>query len=173
MSGGNMKSTIIAIVAVLFFVSFGNGQTKYVGYEYEGVVPATTLPNGVKHMGGGLIGDFEADPVYGISQVEKGKTKMLWLEESTGKDSTGVTGWKVLDALSFPALTRTDYVFFAGDPAIGCLRDGQDIPHLVGVGRIIRRQGIFRPSRLWVANLATKKFEPMWIKDVKCEYSEP
>ncbi len=168
-----MKSTIITIVSVLFLASFANGQTKYVGYEYKGVVPETALPNGVKHMGGGLIGDIEADPVYGISQVEKGKTKMLWLEESTGKDSTGVTGWKVLDALSFPATAPADYIFFMGDPAVGCLQDGNEIPHLVGVGRIIRRQGIFRPSKLWVANLGSKKFEPMSIKGVKCEYSEP
>ena len=173
-----MKPTIIAIIAVLFVAaSFADAQTndraKYLGYEYKGVLPDSTLPNGVKHFGGGLVGDIEADPVYGISQVEKGKTKMLWFEASTGKDASGVTGWKVIDVLSFPAMTKTDYIFFAGDPAIECTRRGNGIPDLVAVGRIISRQGIFRPSKLWIADLATKKFTPLAVTGVKCIYSEP
>jgi hypothetical protein len=172
-----MKTRIVVLSALLLFPVFAHSQAnqdaKYIGYEYKGVRPDTALPNGVKHFGGGLIGDIEADPVYGISQVEKGRTKMLWLEASTGKDPTGVTGWKVLDVLSFPAPPKADYIFFAGDPAIYCKKRGQDIPNLVGVGRIIRRQGIFRPSRLWVANLTTKKFAPLALAGVKCEYSEP
>ena len=120
-----------------------------------------------------MIGDIEADPVYEIADVEKGKTRMLWLNASTGKDSTGVTGWKVLDVLSFPALLKSDYLFFAGDPSIECRRSGRDIPNLIGVGRIIRRQEIYKPSKLWVANLETKKFEPLVLAGVKCVYSEP
>jgi hypothetical protein len=127
----------------------------------------------VKHFGGGLIGKIDADPVHGISQVEKGRTKMLWLEVSTGQDAGGVSGWRVKDVLVFPALTRSDYIFFAGDPAILCRQRGTEIVNLVGVGRIARREAIFRPSRLWVANLRTEKFEPMSLAGVKCEYSEP
>jgi len=159
-----MNLITVTIIALLFLPSFVSAQTdgraKYIGYEYKGVLPEKTLPNGVKNLGGGLIGDIEADPVYEIADVEKGKTRMLWLNVSTGKDSTGVTGWKVLDVLSFPALLESDYLFFAGDPSIECRRSGTDIPNLVGVGRIIRRQEIFKPSKLWVANLETKKFEP-------------
>ena len=149
------------------------GATKYIGYEYVGVVPDGTLPNGIKSMGGGLIGDINADPVYEIAQMKKGTEAMLWFNVSTGKDSTGVTGWKVLDVLSFPALRRNDYLFFYGDPSIECRRGGKDIPNLVGVGRIFLRQGSFKPSRLWTANLTTKKFEPVQVAGVKCIYSEP
>lgn len=148
-------------------------RSPYVGYKYGGVVPSTNLPNGVKHNGGGLIGKIDADPVYGLSQVSKGRTQMLWFEVSTGQDSSGVIGWEVKDVLSFPALAKSDYLFFYGDPSIFCRRKGTDLVNLVGVGKISRRQGIFRPSRLWTANLKTKRFEPTPIAGVRCEYSEP
>ena len=147
--------------------------SAYINYKYKGVVPDTILPNGVKHMGGGLVGDIEADPVYGISQVSKGKMQMLWLEESTGRDSTGVTGWRVLDVLAFPALTRTNYLFFLGDPLIECTKAGKEIPNLVGIGRILRWQEEYRPSKLWVADLKTRKFKALPPAGVKCVYSEP
>src|SRR6187401_1091086 len=155
-----MKSKLFILVVVLVAASFTSAQkakrSPYIGYKYKPVLLAKTLPNGVKEMGGALIGDIDADPVYEVASVEKGKTKMLWLNSSTGVDSTGMTGWKVLDVLSFPSLIKSDYLFFVGDPAIGCTRSGKDIPNLVGVGRIMRKQGAFRPSKLWVADLTTK-----------------
>ena len=120
-----------------------------------------------------MIGDINADPVYGISQVQKGTRKMLWLEESTGQDATGVTGWRVLDVLSFSNLARTRYVFLTGDPAINCRRGRNSLENLVGEGRIIRSRGQFIPSNLWTANLRTKKFERLAVAGVTCEYSEP
>ena len=172
-----MKVTVYVLIALIIFPVFGYSQARtrsnYIGYSYKGVVPSKTLPNGVKHMGGGLIGDIEAETVYGISQVEKGKTKMLWLESSTGKDDSGITGWKVLDVISFPALGRSEYLFFVGDPAIGCLRRGNEIPNLVGVGRINRRRGSFTPIKLWVASADTRKFVPVAVAGIKCEYTEP
>jgi hypothetical protein len=168
----------LSITILLFSLSIivsaqTTDRTRYINYQYKGVVPETTLPNGVRHLGGGLIGDFDADPVYGISQVQKGRTKMLWLEASTGKDDTGVTGWKVLDVLSFPALLKTDYLYFINDPSIMCLKNGSDVPDLVGVGRLNSTRGVFQPSKLWVANLKTKRFEPYSVAGVKCQYSEP
>lgn len=164
---------ISPVVAMSQAKADSNPGSVYIDYKYKGVIPGTVLPNGVKHSGGGLLGDFDADPVYGISQVSKGKTQMLWLEESTGRDSSGVTGWRVLDVLAFPALTKADYLFFLGDPLIGCTRRGEDITNLVGVGRIFRQQGQFRPSKLWVADLTTKKFNAFPTAAVSCVYSEP
>jgi hypothetical protein len=167
---------LLHIFALVMLPMFAVGQAKispYIGFEYKSVVPSATLPNGVKHFGGGLIGKIDTDPVHGISQVAKGRTKMLWLEVSTGQDAGGITGWRVKDVLAFPALAKSDYVFFAGDPAIKCRRRGTEIVNLVGVGRIVRRQAIFRPSKLWIANLSTEKFERMSLAGVKCEYSEP
>lgn len=172
-----MKSKIFITIALLALPALAYAQSgeraKYINYKYKGVLPESTLPNGVKHLGGGLIGDFDADPVYGVSQVQKGKTKMLWLEVSTGQDERGVTGWQVMDVLAFPLFGASDYLFFGGDPTIECKRGGKDIPNLVGIGRILPRQGIFKPTKLWVASVTTNKFEPTPVAGVRCVYSEP
>lgn len=168
-----MKFYVLIAASLLLFSTtlFSQPRSSYIGYSYEGVIPNKTLPNGVKHFGGGLIGSIDADPVYGISQLQKGKTKMLWLEESTGRDATGVTGWKVLDVLTFSSFARTRYVFFVGDPAIECRRGDNVLENAVGDGRIVRAR--FIPSNLWIANLGTKRFERIPLAGVKCTYSEP
>ena len=169
-----LKSLVLIIMLLVPALAHAQkGRSSYVGYEYKGVVPSTRLPNGVKHLGGGMIGDFEAETVYGVSQVERGRTKMLWFESSTGKDATGVTGWKVLDVVSFPQATASDHLLIYGDPAVLCQRFGKEIPNLVGIGRIVRKQSIFKPAQLWVANLTTMKFQPVKLAGIKCVYSEP
>jgi hypothetical protein len=177
MKEATMRPRFVVLLFLLMIPSVvwaqAKGGSPYIGYTYRSVLPNKTLPNGVKSMGGGLIGDINADPVYEIANVEKDRTKMLWLNVSTGQDTTGVTGWKVLDVLSFPNLAKSEYLYTYGDPGINCSKASNEIPNLVGVGLIIRKQGIFRPSKLWTANLATKKFEPLPIAGVKCEYSEP
>ncbi len=147
--------------------------SRYIGLVYKAVNPGSQMPDALTHNGGGLIGDIDADPLTGIAMVDKGKTRMLWLEISEGRDSTGVTAWRVKDVLSFPAATTRDYIFFHGDPAIECKQNGRYIPNLVGIGRIFRSRMTYVPSRLWTANLKTLKFEPYSTKGVKCEYSEP
>jgi hypothetical protein len=164
-------------IAILGFASCALAQaapapSKYIGYKYKGVTPSSTLPNGVKHFGGGLIGDIEADPVYGISSVSMGKTNMLWLEVSTGRDDSGVTGWEVKDVLEFTS-SKSDYIFFAGDPAIDCKRNSEMIENIVGVGRINRKKETFLPTKLWIANTTTEKFESTPVAGVTCVYSEP
>lgn len=147
---------------------------QFIGYKFkEGVTLPNLLPNGVKYLGGGLIGDINADPVYGISQTEKGRLKMFWLKVSIGQDATGVTGWKVLDVLSFQNVLKTEYLVLAGDPSVNCTKDSQEIPNLVGRGRIARSKDSFVPTRLWVADIAKRKFVPFAVTGVKCEYSEP
>jgi len=148
--------------------------SSYIGYKYKGVLPGKMLPNGVKHFGGGLIGDVYANPVYGISEVAHGKTKMFWLEASTGQDAAGITGWQVKDVLTFPVLAKTDYLLFALDPSIECTRNNAQVTDdLVAIGRIYRRKGAFIPTKAWIANLVTAKFDKIPTAGLKCTYSEP
>ena len=176
-----MRSLIVVSLLLMLVPMIANAQktppantgAKFINYKYKGVTPPNLLPNGVKHLGGGLIGDINANPVYGIAQTENGKLKMFWLEVSTGQDAKGVTGWQVLDVLSFQNVLKTEYLFLAGDPAINCLKDSQEIPNLVGRGRIMRTKGSFVPSKLWVADIEKKKFVPFAVTGVKCGYSEP
>lgn len=175
-----MRSTILFVLVLLLVPVAATAQaksaaaSKYVGYEYKGVPPETVLPNGVKHLGGGLVGDFDADPVYGISRVARGTTTMLWLEASTGRDSSGVTGWRVLDVLSFPVLRSNQHLAFAVDPAIGCKRNGKEFTgDAVMIGRVFPKMGIYKPERVWIANLKTGKFESAAAAGLNCAYSEP
>lgn len=170
-----MRRASAAIFTFLMFAAYAHGQAaaSYVGYEYKGVVPETILGNGVRHLGGALISDFKEDPVYGISQVSKGKTRMLWLEVSTGQNEKGVIGWRVLDVLSFPAWTGTQHLLIAFDPAVECLRNGKAVEGLVSVGTIDRRRGIYTPRRAWIADIAEKKFTPASTRGIRCNYYEP
>ncbi len=176
-----MKRTASVLIALLIVPGLAvaqarnqaNAGAKYINYKYKGVNPESRLPNGVKHLGGALIGDVEADPVYAISHVTVGKTTMLWLDVSTGRDARGVTGWRVLDVVVFPLVTKSDHVFFHGDPAIECKRAGKEVPNLVGIGKIVPRQDVFKPAKVWIANPRTKKFVPTTVAGLKCIYSEP
>jgi len=165
-----MKSKILILLVVLAGANFTYSQanrSRYIGYKYSDVI---ALPNGVKVVGVWDIGDPDRSPVYEIASVEKGKKDMLWLTVTT-EDSTGLlNGWKVLDVLSFPVSAKGDVIFFypAGSPN-SCMRSGKVIPYAAGVGRIVRNQSVFRPSKLWVPDLATKKFKPVSVSAIKCE----
>ena len=165
---------IIPVVAFAQKAPVANAGAQFINYKYKGVSPPNRLPNGVKHLGGGLVGNFDADPVYGISRVTKGTTTMLWLEVSTGRDATGVTGWRVLDVLSFPALRPTQHLAFALDPAIECVRDGKELTDdTVIIGQLFRKSGTYKPEGVWIANLKTGKFERSTVAGLKCAYTEP
>jgi hypothetical protein len=171
-----MRSTILILIVLLMVPVLAYSQQAGIAIHRIRVQRCLAAEDAAEWGQGprrGLIGDVEADPVHEIAEMQKGTTRMLWLNVSTGKDPSGVTGWRVLDVLSFPKLSKTDYTFFAGDPGVDCRRHGKAIPNVVGIGRIMRRQGVFRPSKLWVANLTTKKFERLAIAGVKCEYSQP
>ena len=139
------------------------------------ILITSALPyiNGVKHLGGALVSDINKDPVYGIAQVSKGKTRMLWLEVSTGQNEKGVTGWRVLDVLSFPALTGSQHLLISYDPAVECLRNGNQVDGLVAFGTIVRRKGVYTPQRAWIADIEKKKFTPASVRGLRCTYSEP
>jgi hypothetical protein len=168
-----MKSKIFAVLLVLAGASFTYSQangSRYIGRKYTDFTSSKALPKGVKVVGTWDIGDRNSAPAYGIAEVEKGNTTMLWLTVTT-QDSTGhLTGWKVLDVLSFPVTARDNVFFFhpAGSPQV-CTRSGKVIPDAAGVGRIVRKQALFRPSKLWVPDLATKKFKSVSPAGIKCE----
>jgi len=172
-----MKSKILILLVVLTGANFTYSQaeaSRYIGYRYTFDISSKALPNGVKIVGTWDIGDPDSSPAYGIATVEKGKTTMLWLTV-TAEDSTGLTGWNVLDVLSFPVTThKRDVIFFyPGGSASGCTRSGKVIPNVAGVGRIVGKQAVFRPSKVWVPDLATKKFKSIPFSGIKCEYSKP
>ena len=166
-----MKIGILFFVALFGFSSLclaQNEKFKYIGYKYKGVLVDETLPNGVKHLGGGLI--TESKPTYGVSEMSKGATRMLWLDKATGEDETGVTGWEVKDVLAFPAFGKNQELLFSYS---GCQRNKKSDNSLVVFADFSPRQKTYKVRRAWLANVKTEKFEEIPIKGVQCAYEEP
>lgn len=164
---------ILLGLPILVWGQASNERSKYIGYKYKGVLPGTTVANGVKHLGGGLISDAFMEPVYGISELEKGRTRMLWLEISTGSNKKGITGWEVKDVLVFPNWNKSQHLFYSLDPSILCRRNNKDVENLVAIGQILPKRGIFKAQRAWIANIKSERFEPASITGLQCDYSEP
>ncbi len=171
------RISCVAIVIVSFLTSAGaqtSTGSRYIGYKYQSPEVGELLPNGLKHNGGGLIGDIDADPVYGVSVLEKGKTKMFWLEISTTRNADGgVTSWQVKDVLEFSGTGPNDFVLEFSEPTFECKRGKAIVGNLVGIGVFNRKAGIFTPRKLWQPNAKTAKFEPVSVKSIRCYYSEP
>ena len=177
-----MKKTIIliaTITATLALLASAFTQSpegsKYIGYKYEVPEIDEKLVDGFTYHGGGLIGDIEADPLYGVSILGKGREKMFWLEVSTARGNRGgVTAWEVKDVLQFTNLRAGDFVMEFAEPAFEC-RKGKTVisGDLIGIGTFNRKRGIFTPRKLWRPNAKTAKFEPFAITNVRCIYFEP
>ena len=172
----------INYIAILIAVTFpfsssiaqSPGGSKYVGYKYEAPRVGEKLSNGFEHYGGGLIGDIDADRVYGVSVLKNGKAIMFWLEVSIARNENGgVTKWEVLDSLEFSNLRSFDYVMEFSEPAFQCKRGKKIIENLVGIGKFSVKRGIFTPHKLWSPNAKTAKFESVSVKNIRCIYSEP
>ena len=85
-----------------------------------------------------------------------------------GEDGKHHAQVEVLTGLEYAfKVTRGTWGTVEADPG------GKDIGNLVGVGRINMRRETFTPSRLWVANLATKKFVPLKLTGIRCIFSAP
>lgn len=167
------------LITVLFVISSSFAQSptgaKYIGHKYEVPDHGGKLPNGFTHNGGGLIGDIEADPLYGVSILGKGREKMFWLEVSTARgDRGGVTAWEVKDVLEFSNLRASDFVMEFSDPGFECRKGKTTIAEtLIGIGTFNRKRGIFTPRKLWRPNAKTAKFERYAATNIRCFYSEP
>lgn len=171
-----MKRVNFIAILITFLLSSAIAQStagsKYIGYKYESPDVGEMLPNGIKHRGGGLIGDIDADPVYGVSVLEKGKTKMFWLEISTNRKADGgVMAWQVKDVLEFSGLGSKDFVLEFSDPTFECKRGKANVGSLIGIGTF--NKGIFTPRKLWRPNAKTAKFESVPIRNIRCFYAEP
>ncbi|MGD9588688.1 MAG: hypothetical protein AB7Q37_03590 [Pyrinomonadaceae bacterium] len=172
-----VKKAALAILAAALAYS-ADAQTpkasEYIGYRYQVPEILGKLQNGFTHRGGGLIGDINADPVLGVSTLEKGRTMMFWLEVSIARDENGgVTAWEVKDVLEFPNVAAADRVLEFSDPSFECTRGRRVESELIGIGRLDRRRGIFTPRKLWRPNARTAKFETVSVQNVRCLYSEP
>lgn len=133
---------------------------KYIGRRY-----GPTQPPGIKYVGGALISELEDQKEYGISQVHKGRVKVLWFERMTHRDERGVPYWELMDVLVVPPHTRKQVVVYAT-----CLMENRADKEIVAIADYQPGEQYFtRVRKAWRANRQTEKFEVIPTKGIKCE----
>ncbi len=135
--------------------------SRYVGLRFQ-----KSLPAGLKWVGGALVSHpYEDAEQYGLSEVHRGRVKMLWFEFMTGRDGAGQPHWEVKDVFLLPRTRRHESLIYSS-----CFSGGKPDREIVAV--VDHRPDVeffTRVSRAWRANRATGKFEAIPTKGIKCE----
>ncbi|HQU84799.1 MAG TPA: hypothetical protein PKY59_16795 [Pyrinomonadaceae bacterium] len=162
-----MKLKVFLTIALLVFPVFANPQkARYIGYKHKGVIVDAKLPNGVKHLGGGLTSKDN----YGVSRYEKNGKLMLWLEKITSRDADGVPSWIVKDVLTLGKLKKNEMLLFSYGSS--CKQNEKvNIDLIVKV--LVMPKKELKVLQAWKANPKKEKFENALTKGVKCEFIEP
>ncbi len=153
---------LLVFLTIPFTVS-AQEKNKYVGYEYTGVVVNETLPNGVKDLGGNLIGDFD----YAVSHMRKGSKDMIWLTRIKNRNDEGVPNWKVAKVLVLPKLKK-DQQIVSGFKSPCKLGKKEDITLIVLTNFSVKSK-TYTPEKAWRANILKDNFEEVSIAKVNCK----
>jgi len=159
------------MIVMLAFPTLVSAQrSEYIGYKYKPVLMDQLLPNGVKDMGGAIVSEYDASPVFGVGRFSKGTTQMLWLEKSTAEDAEGVKEWIVLDVLTFPSFGKNQSLMLGEGE---CQVNNKIVKGLIVFANFLPRKKTYSVIKAWKANLKTERFVTTSTKGVKCEYFEP
>jgi hypothetical protein len=165
-----MKSVGLFLLMFISAMVIAAQTQSYVGYRYKPVLAERTLPNGVKSLGGGIVSDLNKKPLWGISEMSKGGTRMLWLERAASEDARGVNEWEVMDVISVPNFpTGIEFIFGTGS----CRENGKENEALVVQAAFNARRLTYRTIKAWHADIGSGRFLPIDAAAVKCEYDAP
>lgn len=114
-----MPGTVLFLVFLVSFSSYSQAQQRtsdsvaekspYLGLRYAG----NKLPHGHKWIGGALLTDpYSDEKQYGVTEVAKGRVKMMWLDRLTHHDAAGNAHWEIKDVLFLPALRKNQLLFY-------------------------------------------------------------
>ncbi len=140
---------------------------KYIGYEHKGVIYSTTLPNGAKDLGGGLLSDEN----YGVSRFSKDGKFMLWLEKITARDPKGIPSWKVKDVLIFSKPKSNQEFLFSHSS--GCRQNGRENLDLIMQAEFLPKTKTYKIVNAWRADVKKERFEKVSSKGIICRYDAP
>jgi len=165
------KSVILGFIIV--FCSWAHAQdaddkSKYIGFQYNNPMVGEKVSD-LTVKGGGLISGImpgDSGPTYGIGQMGKAGTEMLWLQKAIAQDSKGITRWQVKDVLVFPSAGKTQEIHSMGDPT--CQKDGKEPPNLVVLTDAPPQGRPYQVQRAWLANSKTEKFVEIPIQGISC-----
>ncbi|HSE16603.1 MAG TPA: hypothetical protein VLB46_06095 [Pyrinomonadaceae bacterium] len=133
---------------------------QYIGLRY-----GPTLPRGLKSTGGSLVSAVEDEKEYAMSEIRRGRIRMLWFDRLTHRDDNGIAYWEVKDVLVLPAIPNSQILVYA----MCLLNDKPDSEIAAIADHQPTEQYFTRVRKAWRANRTTEKFEPMPVKGIKCE----
>ena len=139
-----------------------NDKSPYIGLRYAG----NKLPRGHKWIGGSLLTDpYSDEKQYGVTEVSKGRVRMMWLDRLTHHDAAGNAHWEIKDVLFLPPMRKDQLLFY-----VGCFQANKSDPELVVVTDSVVRGGYYvRVRHAWRANRQTEKFQQISVSGIKCE----
>jgi hypothetical protein len=134
-------------------------RTKYVGLRH-----GASLPNDLKNVGGALISGLNEAKEYGISEVRRGRVRMLWFEYFTHRDQAGAPYWEVKDVLVLPSIRRKQVIVYAL-----CFSGQKPNSEIVAIADYQPHVEFFtRVRRAWRANRSVERFEEISPRGIKC-----
>lgn len=100
-----------------------NDKSPYMGLRYAG----NKLPRGHKWIGGALLTNpYSDEKQYGVTEVSKGRVKMMWLDRLTHHDAAGNAHWEIKDVLFPPPMRKNQLLFY-----VNCFLANKPDPELV------------------------------------------
>lgn len=141
-------------------LSNNNDKAPYIGLRH-----GDDLPRGHRWIGGALLSDpYKDAKQYGVTQVMKGKSNMIWLERLTHNDPAGKAHWETRDVLFLPAIRKNQLLFY-----VDCFLNDKSDPELIVIVDNVVRGGYYATARsAWRANRLIERFEPLPTKGIKC-----
>lgn len=167
-----MPGTVLFLVFLVSFSSYSQAQQRtsdsvaekspYLGLRYAG----NKLPHGHKWIGGALLTDpYSDEKQYGVTEVAKGRVKMMWLDRLTHHDAAGNAHWEIKDVLFLPALRKNQLLFY-----VNCSWADKPDSELVVITDAVVRAGYYgRVRHAWRANRKAEKFQQIPGARIKCE----
>lgn len=169
-----MTLTRSLLLIVLFFAHPSHGQqtparlnstsdkSPYLGLRYAG----NKLPRGHKWIGGSLLTNpYSDEKQYGVTEVSKGRVKMMWLDRLTHHDEAGNAHWEIKDVLFLPPMRNNQLLFY-----VDCSLANKPDSELVVITDSVLRGGYYgRVHYAWRANRQTEKFQKIPVTGIKCE----
>jgi len=137
-------------------------KSPYIGLRYAG----NKLPRGHKWIGGALLTDPYSDKKqYGVTEVSKGRVKMMWFDSLTHHDAAGNAHWEIKDVLFLPSMRKNQLLFY-----VDCLRFDKPDPELIVIADDVIRKGYFTQIRhAWRASRKSEQFEQISVTGIRCE----
>jgi hypothetical protein len=130
------------------------------GKEFSRTPP---FPPGASDRGGGILGDADADPLYGYNQAQQGRSLATFFKVTVGNSPNG-TSWRIIDIETIDDVG--DDWLKPTDCWVNEQLDNSILAIIVSPTPSPNRQ---RPTYAWRINKDRQEAEPVDLTDVTCD----